>query len=318
MRDIEGSKTALGSGRVVVIHALRPTGLGIPAVPKRWIDGSILADPRVSMILVLDGSGKIPKLAEKSLAKRLQGTLTTERKRIAREAERAGLKPPKKDAYTVVLDLDSSLSLTLGLRSQKSGQAVGVYDGAGNLVQLWHEVPSSNAVLAAVDRAKTGQVPTSALTGSHPLASSSRPPRTPFTPADAAMPASLSVPPSAPPRPTPAPARSEIASNDRTLLAQLVGNGTPKHFSGNRVTFEPKQRPAATYRPGPLDDAAIESAIRARMSADQGLRGRNIQVASREGSVTLTGDFRDLGVTAAALSTALGVPGVIDVGLDRK
>ncbi len=316
VRDIEGAKVDLGRGRTVVVHAVRPQGLGAPALPKRWIDGPTLADPELKMILLLDGDGKIPKLAEKTLAKRLNGTLTTERKRILREAERAGLKQPKKNTYTIVLDLNSSLSQTLGLRFAKSTQAVGVYDGAGQIVQVWPEVPSLNAVLTAVSRAKTGPVPTSALSAAYPPAPSNAPQRATSTLATVS-PAQPSVPPLSP-RPTPAPARSHMSDNDRTLLAQLVPNGSPKQFSGHLLAFEPKQRSAPNYRPGPLDDAAIESAARARMGADQGLRGRKIQVASREGIVTLRGDFRDLGVTAAALTTALGVPGVIEVRLERK
>ncbi len=328
-RDIHGDPVPIGGGKVTVVSALRLRGYDRPALPRRPLPGRTFADPEVRMLSLLDVNHALPDYLEKRVNKELQGPGEKEWKRIVREIEKAGLDAPRRPSFQVAVDMNGTLPIRMGLVYDGNGHATAVFDRVGRLVRQWGGDAPTGELLSLVGQVRGGMLagpqPVPGGGASRAVVIMERGGRA--LPGVSAAPAVVQQrqPAPLPPRTmatqappvvtTPNLPPSKLPQDDQAILTRLVKNGRILHFTGKQAVFAPFRAPTSLRRPAPFQDAAIESAIRARIASDPGLFGRRIEIRSREGSVSLSGDLRDLGVASSAVDTALAIEGVFDVAV---
>lgn len=113
-----------------------------------------LGDPKCRLITVVNFQQKIGSLFRGLAMAIIRHRLEREAKALQKVYTVKRLKGNPRSDLFVVADFDGKMVSRLGIEPTSTEFAVFVFDGQGRLVRRWDEVPSSEALTAAINEAR--------------------------------------------------------------------------------------------------------------------------------------------------------------------
>ncbi len=148
--DVDGKHLSTADGHVTIItvitRALEQEAHAVARqVPERY-----KGDQKYRYITLVNFQGKIPGVLQGVTRGMIRRRLDAEAKDLKSGYERRKITHEPRDDLFVIPDFDGSAVKKLGLSPESGELAVFIFNGAGKLVQRWHEVPPDDSLAKAI------------------------------------------------------------------------------------------------------------------------------------------------------------------------
>ena len=152
--DVDQHKLSSSDGAVtIIIVVTRKDEQKAEAVGDR-VPRVYLGDPKYRMITVVNFQQKIYPAFRGLLSSIIRHRLDSEAQELQKVYSAKHLKRNARTDVLVVADFDGKAVSQLGIAPTSSEFAVFAFDGRGRLVRRWNDVPSSEALAAAMNEAQ--------------------------------------------------------------------------------------------------------------------------------------------------------------------
>ena len=153
LTDVDQHQLSTADGHVTMITVVtRKDEEKAELVGDRY-PHSYLADPRFRLVTLLNFQQKIPGPFRRIVFAIVRQRLETEAKEVQKIFDSKRLNRKARDDMFVVADFDGKTVSQLGLEPTAADFVVLIFDGKGRLTKRWNEVPSSEALMEALDQA---------------------------------------------------------------------------------------------------------------------------------------------------------------------
>jgi hypothetical protein len=152
--DVDRHQLSTAEGHVTIITVLtRKDEQKAEQVGDR-VPHFCLGDPKYRLITLVNFQRSVFPMFQGMINALIRNRMDAEAKDLQKTYTAKHLtRNPRSDIY-VVADFDGKTVPQLGIASTSSEFAVFVFDGRGRLVRRWNDVPSAEALLAAINEAR--------------------------------------------------------------------------------------------------------------------------------------------------------------------
>jgi hypothetical protein len=148
--DIDGSKLSSADGHVTVIVLTTPADREKARTVGDRVPERCLGNPDYRMITVLRFTRRHTVIGQKIASAFVRHRVSEEARRLQARYDAKGIKRDARKDIFIVTDFDVSASSQLGEAEGATDFCVFVFGRKGELLALWHGVPSAEQLAAAV------------------------------------------------------------------------------------------------------------------------------------------------------------------------
>jgi hypothetical protein len=152
--DVDGQQLSTSDGHVTIITVLtRKDEQKAQQVGDR-VHHVYLGDPKYRLITMVNFQGSIFPIFQGMISAIIRNRMDAAAKGLQKIYTARHLKRNPRSDIFVVADFDGKAASQLGIAATSSEFAVFVFDGRGRLVRRWNDVPSAEALTAALNEAR--------------------------------------------------------------------------------------------------------------------------------------------------------------------